>query len=46
VARYQIQNLPTLLVFVGGREVDRIVGVESKAEIVRRLEHAALGQND
>jgi thioredoxin 1 len=45
-ARYKIQDLPTLQVLVGGREVDRIVGVESKAEIVRRLEHAALGQND
>jgi carboxyl-terminal processing protease len=44
--RYQIKDLPTLLVLIGGREVDRIVGVASQSEIVRRLEHAALGQSD
>jgi thioredoxin 2 len=37
-ARFSLQSIPTLLVFKGGREVDRIVGVQPKSEIVRRLE--------
>jgi thioredoxin len=36
--RFDVRSIPTLLVFKGGREVDRIVGVHPKAEIVRRLE--------
>jgi thioredoxin 1 len=28
-ASYDVQNIPTLLVFKGGREVDRFVGVSS-----------------
>jgi thioredoxin 2 len=37
-ARFKVNSIPTLLVFKGGREVDRLVGVQSKAEIKRRLE--------
>ena len=37
-ARFSVRSIPTLLVLRGGREVDRIVGVQPKAEIVRRLE--------
>ena len=37
-ARLNTKSIPTLLVFKGGREVDRLVGVQSKAEIKRRLE--------
>jgi thioredoxin 2 len=37
-ARYGLRSIPTLLVFHGGREVDRIVGVVPMAEIARRLE--------
>ena len=37
-ARFAVQSIPTLLVFKEGREVDRIVGVQPKPEIVRRLE--------
>jgi thioredoxin 2 len=37
-ARFNIQSIPALLVFRGGREVDRMVGVRPKAEISRRLE--------
>jgi thioredoxin len=36
--RFHIQSIPALLVFRGGQEVDRIIGVQPKAEIVRRLE--------
>ena len=39
-ARFQVRSIPTLLVLKGGREMDRIVGVQPKAEIARRLERA------
>jgi len=39
-ARFGLRSIPTLLVLAGGREVDRLVGVQPKAEIVRRLERA------
>jgi thioredoxin 2 len=35
--RFVVRSIPTLLIFKGGREVDRIVGVQPKSEIVRRL---------
>lgn len=38
--RLNVRSIPTLLVFKGGREVDRIVGVRPKAEIARRVAHA------
>src|SRR5262245_62952214 len=37
-ARFGLRSIPTLLVLAGGREVDRLVGVQPKSEIVRRLE--------
>jgi thioredoxin 2 len=37
-ARFGVQSIPTLLVLQQGREIDRIVGVQSKSEIARRLE--------
>ena len=40
--RFGVRSIPTLLVLRGGREVDRLVGVQPKQEIVRRLE-AVLG---
>ena len=36
--RFQIQSIPALLLFKGGREVDRMIGTQPKAEIVRRVE--------
>lgn len=36
-SRFNIQNIPALLVMQGGREVDRLVGVRPKAEILRHL---------
>jgi thioredoxin 2 len=39
-ARFDIRSIPTLLVLNGGREVDRIVGVQSKSEIARRIHRA------
>jgi thioredoxin 2 len=38
--RFNLRSIPTLLVLRGGREVDRIVGVQPKSEISRRLERA------
>ncbi len=38
--RFHIQSIPALLIFKGGREIDRIVGVQPKTEIARRLEQA------
>ena len=39
-ARFGLRSIPTLLVLTGGREVDRLVGVQPKVEIVRRLQRA------
>jgi thioredoxin 2 len=39
--RFNVASIPTLLVFKGGREIDRIVGVQPKSEIARRLERFA-----
>ena len=36
-SRFNIQSIPTVLVLHGGKEVDRIVGVQPKSEIVRRV---------
>jgi len=37
-AQYRIMNIPTLLLFKGGKEVDRIIGAQPKEELVRRIE--------
>ena len=37
-SRFGARSIPTLLIIQGGREVDRIVGAQPKAEIARRLE--------
>ena len=36
-SRFDLHSIPTLLIFRGGQEVDRIVGVHPKEEIRRRL---------
>ena len=40
-SRFGVSSIPTLLVLKNGREIDRIVGVQPKREIARRLERAA-----
>jgi thioredoxin len=40
-ARFNARSIPTLLVLKGGQEVDRIVGVQPKSEIARRLDRLA-----
>ena len=37
-AQYRIMNIPTLLLFKGGKEVDRIVGAQPKEELARRID--------
>lgn len=37
-ARFGISGIPTLIIFEGGREIDRLVGVQRDADISRRLE--------
>jgi len=37
-SRFRVMNIPTLLLFKGGQEVDRIVGVVPKEELTRRIE--------
>jgi thioredoxin 1 len=39
-ARFNVSSIPTLVVLQSGREVDRIVGMQSKEELSRRLERA------
>jgi thioredoxin 2 len=39
-ARFNIQSIPALLVLKAGREVDRMIGVRSKAEIVKWVQRA------
>jgi thioredoxin 2 len=37
-ARFNIQSIPALIILRGSREVDRMIGVQPKAEIARRLQ--------
>ena len=36
--QFKVMNIPTLLFFKGGQEVDRIVGVVPKEELSRRVD--------
>jgi thioredoxin 1 len=36
-ARFGVQGIPTLLILKDGREVDRLVGVQSREVILQRL---------
>jgi thioredoxin len=35
--RFRVQSIPSLLIFKNGREVDRIVGVQSREATMQRL---------
>jgi len=39
-SRFDIRSIPAMLVMKNGREVDRIIGVQPKTEIARRLQRA------
>jgi thioredoxin 2 len=38
--RFHVRSIPALLIIKAGREIDRIVGVQPKSEIARRVERA------
>ena len=42
-ARFDVRSIPALLIMRAGREIDRIVGVQPKPEIMRRLQQALGG---
>jgi thioredoxin 2 len=37
-ARFQIRGIPTIILFQNGREMNRLVGVQPKNEIVRQIQ--------
>ena len=37
-ARFGVQSIPTLLIIIDGKEIDRIVGVQSREAILKRLQ--------
>lgn len=37
-SRFNVMNIPTLILFKDGKEVERIVGVTSKEDIARKLD--------
>ncbi len=37
-AQHRVMNIPTLILFKDGQEADRLVGVQPKEELVRRIE--------
>ena len=39
-SQFKVRMVPTLLFLSGGSEIDRLVGVQPKSEIIRRLERA------
>src|SRR5262245_13247976 len=40
-SRFRVMSIPTLLVLRGGQELERMVGVQPKNEIIKRLERVA-----
>ena len=40
-SKHRVQSIPTLIIFKGGREVDRLVGVQSGETLKARLAKAA-----
>ncbi|PIQ83033.1 MAG: thioredoxin [Candidatus Omnitrophica bacterium CG11_big_fil_rev_8_21_14_0_20_64_10] len=40
-AKFGILNIPTLIFFKGGQEVDRAVGVQSKAQLQEKIDKLA-----
>ncbi|MFN2412121.1 MAG: thioredoxin [Pyrinomonadaceae bacterium] len=37
-ARFQVQSIPTLLILQNGREVDRLVGLQSREAIIKKFQ--------
>jgi thioredoxin-like negative regulator of GroEL len=39
-SQFQIQSIPTMLIFKGGKLIDRIIGAQPKQAIAERLSRA------
>ena len=39
-SQFGVMNIPTMIVFRGGKEIDRIVGAMSKADLQKKLDKA------
>ena len=39
-AQFRVMNIPTLILFKGGQEVDRVVGVVPREDLVKRIDRA------
>ncbi|PIS05235.1 MAG: thioredoxin [Candidatus Buchananbacteria bacterium CG10_big_fil_rev_8_21_14_0_10_42_9] len=39
--KYQILSIPTLIIFKGGEEVDRMIGVQEKEQLISKLDAQA-----
>ncbi|MBI3991167.1 MAG: thioredoxin [Candidatus Omnitrophica bacterium] len=37
-SRYNVLNIPTLIFFKGGEEIERMVGVVSKKDLIKKIE--------
>jgi thioredoxin 1 len=42
-SRLGVMNIPTMILFKGGKEIERIVGAMSKAELQKKLDRALAG---
>lgn len=40
-SRFKVSSIPTLLILKGGLEIDRLIGVQPKTEIARRVQRIA-----
>jgi thioredoxin 1 len=40
--QYQVRNIPTLLIFRNGKEIDRIVGVKNKTYLLQKLDRTRI----
>ncbi|MHC1708150.1 MAG: thioredoxin [Bacteroidales bacterium] len=41
-AKYKVRNIPTLIIFRNGKEIDRIVGVKNKEYLVQKIDRAKI----
>jgi len=44
--KYDVQAIPTLLLFQDGREVNRFIGVHSKDTLLNAVNHLLVSEND
>ncbi len=42
-AKFGVMNIPTMIVFKGGKEAGRIVGAMSKADLQKKIDSALVG---